>query len=132
VLGVLALGWTAFTVGWIRIGHPANAVATGLIVVADMLWVVRTGHAATGVEADDRWSRRAVPVGLALVVFSFAAMTPSRSTTLPSGVIALSVVFWVCVSLAVWLTGTPARVVSRAPVPVAPVARQRRPGPVRS
>lgn len=117
VLGVLALGWTAFTVGWVRIGHPMNAVVALLIAVADLTWVVRTGHAAATPEADAVWSRRAVPVGLAVLVLSMAALAPSRSSTPAGAIVGLSIVFWACVLLAVWLTGTPARVAARASQP---------------
>ncbi len=109
LLGVLAVVWTAVTVEWLRMGHPLNAVVTGLIVVADLLWVVRTGHAAPGAEADDAWSRRALPVGGAVLVFSLAGLAPSRSASPPGAVVGLSVVFWAAVCLAVWLTGTPLR-----------------------
>lgn len=113
VLGVTAVGWTAFTVGWVRIGHPMNAAVTVLIAAADLLWVVRTGHPAAGPEADAEWSRRAVPVGAAVLVLSLAALSPSRSSTPSGAIIGLSMVFWGCLILAVWLTGTPARAAAR-------------------
>lgn len=113
VLGVLALIWTMVTVAWIKLDHPVNAAVTALIVLADLLWVVRTGHAATGAEADDAWSRRALPVGGAVLVFSLAALSPSRSTSPSGAIVGLSFIFWSCLCLAVWLTGTPARAASR-------------------
>ena len=125
VLGVLAVGWIAFTVGWIRIGHPMNAVVTALIAAADLLWVVRTGHPAAGAEADAEWSRRAVPVGVAVVVLSMAALSPSRSSTPAGAIIGLSIVFWCCLILAVWLTGTPARAAARADHPLTRRGRPR-------
>ncbi len=129
VIGVLAVGWIAFTAGWIRIGHPVNAVVTALIAAADLIWVVRTGHPATGAEADAEWSRRAVPVGAAVLVLSMAALSPSRSSTPAGAVTGLSIVFWSCLIIAVWLTGTPARSAARAQHPMArgPLARRGRP-----
>jgi hypothetical protein len=118
LLCVLALAWTAVTVAWLRLGHPLNALVTALIVAADLLWVVRTGHPARGPEADGRWSRRAVPVGAVVAVFSLAALTPSRSTTPAGAIVALSIVLWSCVLLAVWLTGTPARIAARGRHPL--------------
>lgn len=112
-LGVLALIWTIVTVAWIKLDHPLNAAVTAVIVLADLLWVVRTGHAATGAEADDAWSRKAVPVGAAVLVFSVAALSPSRSTSPAGAIVGLSFVFWSCLCLAVWLTGTPARAAAR-------------------
>lgn len=129
VLGVLAVGWIAFTVGWIRIGHPMNAVVTALIAAADLIWVVRTGHPAADLEADAHWSRRAVPVGGAAVVLSMAALTPSRSSTPAGAVVGLSIVFWSCLIIAVWLTGTPARSAARARHPLARGPRTRRDRP---
>jgi hypothetical protein len=126
VLGVLAVGWIAFTVGWIRIGHPLNAVVTALIAAADLIWVVRTGHPAAGAEADVEWSRRAVPVGGAVLVLSMAALSPSRSSTPAGAVIGLSIVLWGCLVVAVWLTGTPARAAARAHHPHARGPRTRR------
>ena len=129
VLGVLAFIWTIVTVAWLKLDHPLNAGVTALIVLADLLWVVRTGHAATGAEADDAWSRRALPVGTAVLVFSLAALSPSRST--PSGaIVGLSFVLWSCLCLAVWLTGTAARASSRPTHPTH-LARPGRFGPGR-
>lgn len=113
VLGLLALIWTAVTVAWLKLGHPMSAAVTALIVFADLLWVVRTGHPATTAEADDAWSRTAVPVGAVVLVFSLAGLSPSRSNTPPGAVVGLSFVLWSCVCLAVWLTGTPARAAAR-------------------
>jgi hypothetical protein len=120
VLCVLGLVWTAVTVAWLRLGHPLNAFVTALIVTADLLWAVRTGHSAHGVEADGRWSRRAVPVGAVVAVFSLAALSPSRSTTPPGAIVALSIVLWACVLLAVWLAGTPAGAAARGHHPLRP------------
>jgi hypothetical protein len=120
VLGVLALIWTMVTVAWLKLDHPLNASVTALVVVADLLWVVRTGHAATGAEADEAWSRRALPVGAAVLVFSLAGLSPSRSHTPSGAIVGLSFVLWSCVCLAVWLTGTPARSAARPGHPTGP------------
>lgn len=120
VLGVLALIWTAVTVAWLKLDHSLNAAVTALVVLVDLLWVVRTGHAATGAEADDAWSRKALPVGAAVLVFSLAGLSPSRSHTPSGAIVGLSIVFWGCVCLAVWLTGTPARAAAQPGHPAGP------------
>jgi len=113
-LGLLGLLWTMVTVAWLKLGHPMDAAMTAAIVVVDLLWVVRTGHPAGTAEADDAWSRQALPVGIAVLVLSLVALSPSRSASPSAAIVGLSFVMWACVGLAVWLTGTSAEASSRS------------------